>query len=392
MKLLVICQHYTPEPFRLGDICEALVQKGHEVHVLTGLPNYPMGTIYEGYRHRERRNEKINGVSVHRCFTIPRRTGVFWRVLNYYSFSLSSTLYASRMKSDFDAVFVNQLSPVMMSRAGVHYCKKHRKKLVLYCLDLWPESLAAGGILKGSPIFALFKRVSQKIYRCADKIAITSKSFSKYFAENFGIHDTTYMPQYAESLFSDDACRKEPDEYIDLMFAGNVGVAQSVETIIHAAKLTEDVPNLRWHIVGEGTTLKDMVLLAEKFGLNRVIFHGRKPVEEMPRYYAMADAMLVTMKADPVFSLTLPGKIQSYMAAGKPILAAADGETLRVIEDADCGFACGSEDAERLAECVRAFVACDNKAQLGRNASSYYQENFTKDKFMTTLEALLNAQ
>ncbi len=386
MNILVVCQYYYPEPFRISDICEELVKRGHNVTVITGIPNYPMGQIYDGYRHGEKRDEIINGVKIHRCFTIGRRSGTIWRFLNYYSFMFSSSHYVLRLKEEFDVVFVNQLSPVMMANAGIKYKRKHNKKLILYCLDLWPESLVAGGIKKDSVIYKFFYRISSKIYKAADSILITSNSFSKYFEEEFGITDTKYLPQYAEALFTPEMCKKQPNDTIDLMFAGNVGVAQSMNTIIRAAVLTQDIPNLRWHIVGDGSESEKLQAMAQ--GMNQVIFHGRKSLEEMPAYYSMADAMLVTMQKDPVLSLTLPGKVQTYMAAGKPIIGAIDGETPLVIAKAGCGICCGAEDAVALAANVRSFVMMDRE-QLGNNARAYYDEHFDKRMFIAELEEKL---
>ena len=389
MKILVICQYYAPEPFRITDICEELVKRGHEVTVVTGVPNYPMGRIYDGYRHGEKRDEVINGVKVHRCFTIGRRTGTVWRFLNYYSYMFSSTHYVSKLKDDFDAVFVNQLSPVMMANAGIKYKKKHHTKVVLYCLDLWPESLVAGGVKRGSAIYKFFHRVSEKIYKSADSILITSKSFAEYFEKEFGITDTQYLPQYAEALFTPEMCKKEPNDTIDLMFAGNVGAAQSVDTIIKAAALTQDIPNLRWHIVGDGSELENCKKQANDLHVQSVIFHGRKPVEEMPEYYAMADAMLVTMQKNPVLSMTLPGKVQTYMAAGKPIIGAIDGETKSIIEEAECGFCGEAENAVALANNIQKFVACKDRIKYWQNARKCYEENFNVKLFLNKLESSL---
>lgn len=386
MKILVICQYYKPEPLRISDICEELAQRGHEVKVVTGIPNYPMGEIYDGYRNGENRDEVINDVNVHRCFTIGRKRNVVYRVLNYYSYMFSSMRYISKMKDDYDVVFVNQLSPVMMANAGIKYKKKHRVPLVLYCLDLWPESLSVGGVGRNSPIYKHFHRFSKKIYRQSDKILITSSSFADYFDKEFGITDVEYLPQYAESVFTPQQCKKEPDGYIDLMFAGNIGTAQSIATIIEAAKLTADIPKLRWHIVGEGSELENLQAAAKE--MKNVIFHGRKPLEEMPQYYAMADSMLVTVQKNSVLSATLPGKIQTYMAAGKPIIGAIDGETARVITDAECGLCGGAEDARMLAENVRRFITMDRDS-MGANARKYYDEHFSKQVFMDRLEKTL---
>ena len=392
MNLLVICQYYYPEPFRITDICEELVQRGHQVTVVTGMPNYPMGKIYEGYRKGEKRNETINGVKIHRCFTIGRRHGAFYRFLNYYSYVLSSTSYVNKIKDDYNTVFVNQLSPVMMANAGLKYKKKYHKKLVLYCLDLWPESLVAGGIKRGSGIYRYFHYVSEKIYGQADKILITSKSFSKYFEDEFGITGTAYLPQYAETIFTPEQCAKEPNGTIDLMFAGNVGAAQSVDTIIKAAALCKDIPNLRWHIVGDGSELENCKKLANDLGITSIIFHGRKALEEMPAYYAMADAMLVTMQKDRVLSMTLPGKVQTYMAAGKPIIGAIDGETNRVIINSSCGFASPSEDVDALAKDILSFSQMTQKARkhLADNGATYCLNVFSREQFFNDLEKAFN--
>lgn len=388
MKILVICQYYSPEPFRVSDICEELVKRGHEVTVVTGIPNYPIGEIYKGYRHGEKRDEVINGVTVHRCFTIGRKQGAFFRFLNYYSFSISSTSYIKRLNKECDVVFVNQLSPVMMANAGITYKKKYHKKFVMYCLDLWPESLVAGGIKRESPIYKFFHRVSEKIYKQADKILITSQSFSKYFEEEFGIKNTAYLPQYAEAIFTPDMCRKEPDGNIDLMFAGNIGAAQSVDTIINAAQLTKDIKNLRWHIVGDGSELDNLKKMAED--LDNVIFYGRKPLEEMPKYYSMADAMLVTMQKDDILSLTLPGKVQSYMASGKPIIGAIDRETKAIIHQAGCGLCADAENAEQLAKIVREFcISMPKWSVYSEYSVNYYRKEFSKKAFMNALEKKL---
>lgn len=375
----------------MNDVCEELARRGHDVTVVTGIPNYPMGKIYDGYRYGNKRDEVQNGVKIHRCFTIGRRTGILWRMLNYYSYALSSCTYVSKFDDDFDTVLVYQLSPVIMARAGIKYAKRHHKKLLLYCLDLWPESLTQGGVKHGSPIYRHYHKVSEKIYRRADSILATSKCFAEYFDREFGIKTTEYLPQYAEDLFTPEQCRKEPDGKIDLMFAGNIGAAQSVDTVIRAAALTGDVPNLRWHIVGDGSQLEHCKRLALELGAQSVIFHGRKPVEEMPRYYAMADAMLVTMEKDTALSMTLPGKVQSYMAAGKPIVGAIDGEAASVIARSACGVCVPAEDAEGLAEAARNLASGVDFRRMGEKAKNYSDAHFEKRICMDRLEEILTS-
>lgn len=385
MKILVICQYYYPEPFRIPDICEELVRRGHNVTVVTGIPNYPMGEIYKGYENGKKQHEIINGVKVYRCHTIPRKTGSLHRLLNYYSYPHSSCKYVRNLSDDFDVVFINQLSPVMMAKAGIQYAKKYNKKTILYCLDLWPESLVAGGIDRTSSVYKFFHRESEKIYKAVDKILVTSRSFTEYFEKEFGIRNVEYLPQYAEDLFNPEQCHKEPDGYIDLMFAGNVGAAQSVDTIIETARLCKDIPNLRWHIVGDGIELERLKDMAKDLP---VIFHGRKPVDEMAKYYAMADAMLVTMEKDPVLNLTLPGKVQSYMAAGKAIIGAIDGETQKIVGEAGCGYISAAEDSKQLSEYVRKYIKLSDEERkgLGDNGQAYYEKSFARESFVYRVE------
>ena len=391
MKILVVCQYYYPEPFRIPDICEELVKRGHDVTVVTGVPNYPEGIIYKDYRKGQKRSETIHGVKVHRCFTIGRRTGTIFRFLNYYSYAISSCLHINRMKESFDVVYVNQLSPVMMAYAGIRAKKKWKIPLVMYCLDLWPESLVAGGIRKDSKLYQLFHRISKNIYRKADKLLVTSRMFSKYFEQQFGIEkeQVAYLPQYAEEIFC-ASVEENTKDTIDLTFAGNIGTVQSVDTIIKAAAILKDKhEGLRWHIVGGGVELENLKKLADELHLTNVIFHGRRPVEEMPEFYTMSDAMLVTLKDEPELSMTLPGKVQSYMAAGKPIIGAINGETAKVIAEAKCGYCCNAEDAEGLAKIVEEFVLSDKRKEMGKCARVYYETNFRKETFIKQLEKLL---
>ncbi|MBE6681308.1 MAG: glycosyltransferase family 4 protein [Ruminococcaceae bacterium] len=384
MKILVVCQYYHPEQVRITDICEEFVKRGHEVDVITDVPNYPMGVIFDGYKNGKKRDEVINGVNVHRCFTIARRSGVLFRFLNYYSYAFSSTRYAAKLKKEYDAVLVNQLSPVMMACAAVKYKKKHNKKLVYYCLDLWPESLVAGGVKRGSLVYKIFNRISEGLYKNADRILVTSRDFTTYLENQFGIEKDklSYLPQYAEDMFKPTA--RVVKDTVDLTFAGNIGVMQSVETIIRAAAQLKDIENLRFNIVGDGISLENCKKLSIELGTENVIFHGRKPLEEMSEYYKNADAMLVTLAKDPLISMTIPGKVQTYMAAGKPIIGAIDGETPKVVEEAGCGFCSPSEDYMALASNIREFLRSDID-ELGRNSEKYYLENFEKEKFIDTL-------
>ena len=296
------------------------------------------------------------------------------------------------MKDEFDVIFVNQLSPIMLAYAGAEYKKRFGKKILFYSMDLWPMSLIVGGIKENTPVFKYFHRVSEKLYKSADVLLGTSRSFPVYFEKEFGITGMKYLPQYAETLFSPEQCRKKPSETFDLMFAGNIGNFQRVDTIIRAAALTKDDKRIKWHLLGDGSELENLKKLAESLHTDNVIFHGRKPLDEMPKYYSMADAMVVTMMKNPVISLTLPGKVQSYMAAGKPILGAIDGETQLIVKEADCGLCGEAENAELLAKNAR-IMSNQSMEKYARNSFEYNEKYFNKEKFMQTiikeLEALI---
>ena len=388
MKILVACQYYAPEPFRISDICEALAEQGNDVTVVTGTPNYPEGEIYPGYEKGARSDEVIGGVRVHRCPLIPRKSGAVYRFLNYYSFVWSSRRYLRKMKEDFDVVFVNQLSPVMMAEGALAWAKRNHRRCVLYCLDLWPESLLAGGIGQGSPIYRLFLRISRRIYRSADGILVSSRGYAEYFREKFQIENVRYLPQYAEDLFGELPQPTEEKQTVDFLFAGNVGSGQSVETIVEAARLLKNERTIHIHIVGGGISLEKCRILAE--GLPNITFYGRQELEQMPRYYAMADVFLVSLVKDPVLSMCLPGKVQSYLAAGKPVVGAIDGEAARVIREAECGMCAPAEDPETLAELIRRMAAQPElRKQYGENARRYYRAHFQKEKFISDLAAVL---
>lgn len=398
MKILVVCQYYYPEPFRISDICESLAKRGHDVTVLTGLPNYPEGVVLEDYRHGNKRTETLNGVKVIRCFEMGRGKSKVKLFLNYFSYAVSATFKALFIKEEFDVVLVNQLSPVMMGIPAMAYKKKHKKKILFYCLDLWPDSLAAGGIKENSFIYKIFYKISKWIYKSADLILVTSSMFEDYFRNILQMNTVNikHLPQYAEDLFvqvdetsvTEVAASTENKTY-NFVFAGNIGDMQSVETIIKAANELKENKNIIFHIVGDGSKLEECKKLTKELELQNIKFYGRRPVEDMPKFYGMADAMIITLKDNKALSYTLPGKVQSYMAAGKPIIGAINGETRYVISEAACGFSCEAENYKSLADLIKRFCDSNEKEQMATNAQKFYLDNYSKDKFMSILELSL---
>ncbi|OUO86389.1 hypothetical protein B5F40_15080 [Gordonibacter sp. An230] len=396
MRILAVSQHYWPEPFNFSDICEGLVSRGHEVVVLTGLPNYPEGKIYDGYRNGARRRESKAGVRIVRSKMIPRGKGVPQRVANYFSFSCNAKKVARDLDPDFDVVVAMQSSPVMMAEPALAYAERTGAPVLLWCLDLWPASLAAGGIAIDSVPYRLFHRISRRIYRGVDKIAVTSPLFRKYMEIEFGVDPRAVvdLPQYAEEAFLAEV-GKAPEGFdsskVNLTFAGNIGSAQSVETIMGAADRLKDDARFAFHIVGSGSSEAHCRDMAMRLGLSNVVFHGRRPLEDMPAFYGASDAMIATFADDATLCYTLPRKVQSYLAAGKPILGSLAGEAARVVREARCGFVCPPEAADDLAQACVAFadMPAAGRAQLSENARAYYLRHFTKDRFFETLEEQL---
>ena len=398
MKILVVCQYYHPEPFRIHEVCEELALRGHEVTVLTGLPNYPMGVIPDEYKGKKHRDEIVGGVHVIRVKERPRTPGKIGLARNYVSFVFHGCIKALCMKKDFDVIFVYQLSPVLMAIPA--YAAKwfsKTKHIALYCLDLWPESLTSMGIGKSGMFYRFMKSVSVSIYKGAYSIGYTSRMFREYFTKELGVENDRFIhiPQFADELFSDietsdhgeDVGHKK--EHIDYVFAGNIGKMQSVETIIKAASLVKD-DRIRWHIVGDGFALEDCKKLCDTMNLNdKVTFYGRLPVEEMPRFYRMADAMIVTLADNDTISYTLPGKIQSYMAAGKAVIASANGETQHVIDDSGCGRCVAAEDEVAFAALADEMAKADDFSRMGEKSRRYYDDHFTRKMHVDIIEKML---
>lgn len=391
MKILVVCQYYKPEPFRISDICESLVSMGHDVVVLTGTPNYPTGKIYPGYGWFRKCRETVSGVKVLRAPLIPRGQNFVQRVMNYVSFALMSCTWVLFFKHNFDVVYVYQLSPITMALPALLFKKITGKKVLLYCLDIWPESIVAANIARSSPIYSLLMLISRRIYHGADLVSVSSFSFIQYLKDSIklGVEDRNYLPQFAEDLYMriPSADHELPKGKVRLLFAGNIGEMQSVETIILAASKLKDLSNIQWHIVGDGSARQRCENMTRELGLmDHVFFYGQRPVAEMPTFFSKASALLVTLKKDDCISYTLPGKIQSYMAAGRPVIGAINGETKKIIHESGCGLCCEAENYEALAKLVRQFVSEPMKAKLySSNSLKYYEEHFSKSAFMKRL-------
>lgn len=396
MYILATCQYGWPEPYPSLYPMEEMAKRGHYVNAITGIPNYPMGKIYEGYRHNKVEKEIHEGVHITHVPVIPRKHNKFYRFLNYHSYPLTANIEIQKLEGNYDVIFANQSSPVMMVEPAIKYAKKWNKKVVLYCMDLWPASLEIGGIKKNSLVYKFYYQISKKIYTSADKILVTSRMFKKYFINEFGISadKIEYLPQYAISEF-DNIPEQMEKNTTDFVFAGNIGTAQNIYVILKAAyiiqenKITDNGKNIYFHIFGDGQELDNLKKYSQKYHISNVFFYGRRPSEEMPKYYAFADAMLVTLDANPLISLTLPAKVQSYMSAGKPILASANGEIADVVRESGAGLCSNAGDAQEFVNIIQKFVDNENRKAMGERAKKYYDKNFSRKKIMDKLEKIL---
>lgn len=388
MKILVISQRYWPENFRINSITKALVEMGNDVTVLTGLPMYPKGYVEKEYKNKENWNQIHDGVKIIRVKEFERKNNsIFNRFLNYYSFPFFANKKIKKLESDFDVVLINELSPIMCSIPAIKYAKKHCKKIVMYEMDLWPESLLAGGIKKDSFIYNFYKKVAGKIYSRCDKVLVSTNEHIEYIKQlpKCGSLDVEYLPQFAEEEFEKlPEKSSKRDEYFNLVFAGNIGKAQSVETIIKAAELLRKKKRYRFHILGNGSNFSQIKKLVEQLKLKNVIVYGNKPLEDMPKYYAMADAMLITLENKAYANMTIPGKLQSYVAAGKPVIGAISGATQNLIRSYKIGECCDAEDYVKLAEIIKN-VDSKKLSEYANNAKILYKNEFSKQLFMGKL-------
>ena len=398
MKILFICQYFYPEVFRGNDIAFHWAEEGHDVHVVCGVPNYPDGVFHKGYGWFKRRHEIVNGVRVTRLPIIPRGNNKMMLMLNYFSYLFVAWGYIlfHAMFHKYDRVFVQQLSPVMMSAPGVLYKKLRHVPLYTWVLDLWPESLTAAGGIKNKCILAFFKHYVKSQYKYSDKILTSSSSFEKSILEYGDYKDKiVYYPQWSDGnigeIVKPENAPVIPDGF-KLMFAGAVGEAHGFECTMQAAKLTKEHKEIKWIIVGDGRKLDWVKSYVKESGLEETVYtFGRFPSETMPWFFAQADVMLVTLSDDPLFALYAPAKISSYMAAAKPIISVLNGEGAEVINDADCGWSLPAGDAEGFAN-LAIELSQKDKAELqikGENAAKYYNEHFVKEKCLNKLDVLM---
>ena len=399
MKILLVTQYFYPENFKSNDIAIELTKRGHEVTVLTGLPNYPEGKIYKSYGFFKRTKEYYQGVNVIRTWLVPRDKGGGIRLfLNYFSwaFFASFRAFSLSFQKKFDVVIVHETSPITQGFPAIVVKKIQKIPLHFWVLDLWPESLTSAGGITNKYVLSFFTTMVKYIYNNSDKILISSKGFKESINSKGNYSDRlVYFPNWAEdSILTGNIDYSIPNlpQGFKIIFAGNIGAAQDVDSIIKSALLLKEKIDIHFIFLGDGRNKEQLEDFVLKNDLNNTVhFLGRFPIEAMKTFFEQADVLLVSLKDEMIFNLTVPAKLQAYMCAKKPILGMLNGEGAEIINEAKCGFSVDAGNFEGLAKIILEMqkMNIEDRLQLGSNGFSFYQENFILKKCIDNLEMIL---
>ena len=398
MNVLIWSQYFWPENFRINQLAAALHQSGLQVSVLTGKPNYPEGNFYPGYKTKGIQFERYEGMRVIRMPLVSRGNNSSIRLaFNYLSFILSGYIFAPKAlrNQKIDIVFVYAVSPLLQTLPAIFMAKLKRAPLVVWVQDLWPESLLATGFVKNRYILQTIENIVRYIYRHTDAILISSEAFRSPISRLVkDANKIRYYPNAAEPISvcseSDSACQAavEIEKCFSIVFAGNIGAAQSMETILGAAEKLRSITRIRFFIVGSGSQKGWLEKEIIKRKLDNVLLTGRLPHTEMPKIFTAASALLVTLKNSPIFTVTVPSKIQAYLAAGKPVIASMNGEGARIIEESGAGLSCPAEDSIALAKTVLRIykLSAGEKNKLGEKGLRYFKAHFNFPSLVAELK------
>ncbi|MBB3312276.1 glycosyltransferase involved in cell wall biosynthesis [Rhizobium sp. BK196] len=402
MKILVVTQYFWPEGFRINDLVTGLVDRGHEVTVLTGKPNYPSGKTFPEYLQDPSAFASYNGIPVVRVPMLARGARAITLLLNYASFALcGSLLGAFKLRGrKFEAIFVFEPSPISVGFPAIVLRWLKKAPVAFWVLDLWPESLEATGIVRSKFILKQVGKIVKFIYDRCDLILAQSRSFIPEISRFGQLPDKiTYFPSWADKV--DRNIEEEPAseipadrEKFSIVFTGNIGEAQDFGAVLDAAESLKHNKAVRWIIVGDGRMASWVREEVDRRQLqDSVLLPGRFPLERMRSFYMHADALLVSLKAEPIFAMTIPGKMQSYLAEGLPILAMLNGEGADVLSRAGAGLASPAGNGAALAESVLKMMSMSNhdRSQMGRNGLMLSEKDFNRDSRIDELSALLES-
>jgi glycosyltransferase involved in cell wall biosynthesis len=405
MRILIVSQYYWPETFRINEVAKSICQAGCEVTVLTGQPNYPDGVIADGYSAAALRTQPHDGLTIYRVPLVPRGRGSAMRLaLNYLSFVATASVFGPWLLRGrpVDAILVYAPSPILQAIPAIWLAWLKNAPLATWVQDLWPESLRATGFVRNPRLLAAVAAVVSWIYRRNDLLLVQSNAFVEPVVRMAGGTPVVYHPNPGELAFSAPAGDRAPalmlEPGFNVVFAGNLGAVQALDTVLAAAQLLSDVPNVRFVLVGSGSRGDWVQKEVQRRGLNNVQLPGRFAPQEMPGILAQASALLVSLVRDPTMAQTIPSKIQAYLAAARPILAALDGEGARVVNEAAAGIVCAAEDARALADAVLRLRAMspEERQDMAQRARLYYERHFEPTalaaRMVQQLEALARSQ
>lgn len=398
MRILIVTQYFWPESFNINGLATDLKNRGHEVEVLTGLPNYPVGAISKGYSlFSGPWTEDYMGVKIHRTALLPRGKGFLRLAINYISFVFVGSFKALFMKNKYDVIFCFSLSPITSCLPAILIRWLHSKPLAIWIQDLWPESVSAVGATESNFVINSIGKLVKFIYKNCDMILIQSQAFRQSVLRWGGLESRMhFIPNWAEpfpdSTQTPEWVKSLPSGF-KIGFAGNVGRAQDLRTLILAAEHLKDYKDIKWIIVGDGSEKAwlDSEIASRNLS-ETVITLGRKPYADMLPFFSVCDALYVSLSKEHIFSLTVPSKVQAYMSVGRPIIASLDGEGARVIQESAAGISVPASDSKRLAETVLSLKTSDLdlRLKMGANARKYYVKNFEKGKVISQIEELLS--
>ena len=391
MRILLLTQYYWPENFLINSLVPLLVARGVEVTVLTGKPNYPDGLIFDGYRAGGQQIEKHDGTIILRLPIVARgRRSRVRLALNYLSFIISGILFGRKLveKHEYDLVFVYATSPLLQALPAIWLARSRQVPLVVWVQDLWPESLSATGGIKNQFLLGAVARSVRLIYRACDRILVQSRAFVAPVA---ALTDDPSKIHYYPNLYKVSSERragervmalvKEIKTYFSVVFAGNLGHAQGLDIVVEAARKLLPYQEIRIFLVGSGSLDDWLMRQRDAFGLSNLIMPGRYDAAEMNFIFDAASALLVSLRPAPIFALTIPSKVQAYLTAGRPILAALDGEGARIIQEAGAGLCSEAGNPKALAENVLRLAALSplELEQMGQNGQRYFNKYFAPD-------------
>ena len=396
-KILVVTQHFWPENFRINDIVEGFLQDGIAVDVLCGLPNYPKGEWFPGYSAAGPFEEEWHGARLYRCKEVPRRGNTSVNIiLNYVSWPWYAAHALHRLPGGYDAVFCFNTSPVLMCWPAIRYAKKHHISFTNYVLDIWPENLYSVLNVKNKALRAIAQGVSDALYKKADRLIAMSEPLQQRLCQRTGMppQKIAVIPQYCEDFYAvpqpDAALQAQFGGRFNLVFTGTFTPAQSLETVITAVQdaRSRGADMLHLLLVGDGMSRAALeAKVKELHAEDAVTFYGSVPATDIPKFTALADALIVCLSDSPDLGLTVPAKVASYMAAGKPVLASMDGAGNAAVAAAG-GLSSPACDAAALADNLLALTRMDaaQRAAMGQSAKEYYLAHYRRSELLRKLE------